>query len=129
MKQQFADTTELRKKLKELERHEGSNWMGFKGNGRTFIQLQEIIRPEIEMLKSFWDGNSVDNKKFYWWYCLPAYYDTPKEYLIYTSNDFGTSKYDVLHDRERYLESLQNQIFSLFHSWQFCTQGWTAYAY
>jgi hypothetical protein len=36
-------------------------------------------------------------------------------------------KYDIFHKREDHLEEILGIIFSLFHDWQFCTQGWTAY--
>lgn len=136
-KQLCANTQKVLAALKDLQKHDSNGWQDFNGNADIFLKLQEEIRPEREMLKSFWvwddpqnkqySGGHVDLTKFYRWQCLPAYYDTPREHLIYMSGHFATTKFDVLHDRECYLDFLQRWIFGLFHSWEFCTQGFTAY--
>lgn len=132
MKTIFCDTTDVRSEIKRLLEFQSNNWIGFEGDQNTFAELQGKILPEINYLKDFWDNQIVNDKKFWAWSCLSAYDDTPAKNRIYCNRERKCridhiDKYDVLHDRERYLGDLNREIFGLFHSWQFITQGWTAY--
>ena len=128
---EFSETTSVRKAIKELYAFRKNNWIGFEGDQNTFANLQQQILPEIKYLKDFWEEHCVDYHKFWAWNCLPAYDDTPEWKRFQSKTGLyrysNVSKYEVFHDRENYLEELNQEIWSLFHDWQFVTQGWTAY--
>lgn len=126
----FCDTTEVRKAIKQLYAFRQDNWKGFEGGQNTFANLQQKIMPEIEYLKGFWDEQCVNDHKFWAWNCIKAYDDTPEWKRCQSKTGYRylkVSKYEIFHDRESYLEELNEDIWSLFHDWQFVTQGWTAY--
>lgn len=126
--QPFCNTAAVLKTIKELDEFKANSWHGFTGGTDTFTDLQSEIRNEREYLKGFWNekGTTIDDKKFIGWKALPAYDDTPENHKVYTKK-VAETKYDILHDRERYLENLFYSVFSLYHDWHFVTQGWTAY--
>lgn len=132
MKTVFCNTTDVRSEIKRLFTFQENKWNGFDGNENTFADLQNKVLAEAKYLEDFWDDQIVNDQKFWGWSCLQAFDDTPEKYRMYCSrskefrNDH-VCKYDVLHDRERYLYELNTTIWSLFHDWQFVTQGWTAY--
>lgn len=127
-----VNTTDIRKHLKRLHEHDANDWTDCPNDGELLYNLQEQLRPEREFLKSFWgclDGEKnahVLDKFFIPWDYRPALYDMPLDRQKYALNR-SDGKYGIFHEREDYLEDLQLEICSLFHSWQFCTQGWTAY--
>ena len=136
--QPFCNVSAIRERCKELQEYSSNKWDGFTGNQNTFADLQDEVKKEYDYLHSFWhkkedgDIDYVINEKFYRWNCLPAFYDLP-QYLQDWSlgrGEFKTiqcDKYDIFHRREHFLEETLSWIFGLFHDWQFCTQGWTAY--
>lgn len=123
-----------------LYQHKVEAWQNYKGGEKIFLQLQEKVQAEAKYLKSFWDrdedGNEtlVMDKMFIPWNCLPAYDDMPEERQRYLTDRHvprrsrnGYDKYRVFHEREQWLEEVQQSIFSLYHDWHFATHGWTAY--
>lgn len=127
----FNETASVREELLTLQKQQDSDWQDLTINADTFTKLQQKVLPEFKYLKDFWEENEINNKKFWAWNCLPAYDDIPVKYRFRTMPNCckycNVSKYEVLHDREEYLENLLTIIWSLFHDWQFITQGWTAY--
>lgn len=132
LKTVFADTTEVRKKLRRLERLEPQctyvqdakkAWEETGVKASDFTELLDTIRPELQFLENFWTYNKFDNWKLYAWFCVPAYFDTPTSFMNVEEIE---TKWDLYHERRRYLEDLKRRIESLYHSWHFCTQGWDA---
>ena len=127
----FVNTSELIKTLNEIgERSHASNW--HKDDGEKLFNLQEELKKEREFLKSFWvkyDGEDSVHiplgglAGWKWWLAL---YDMPLDLQKYALGRCD-GKYGIFHEREDWLEKLQYDIFCLFHDWQFCTQGWTAF--
>ena len=137
--QPFCNVTAIRQKCKELQEYSSKRWDGFSGNNKTFADLQDEVKKEYEYLHGFWhkdESGEIDyviDEKFFKWNCLPAFYDLPQYLQDWSqgrTKEFrisGCCKYDIFHKREKYLEDTLWWIFSLFHDWQFCSQGWTAY--
>lgn len=135
--QPFCNTTEVIAKLDSIwENYQRHEWRGCNMAADDFIALQDMVTPEREYLKDFWtEHDCINLKKFYRWNCERAYYDLPINSQDYAGNrgkykkyySLGFDKYNVFHERERHLEDVQHRIFSMFHDWQFCTQGFTAY--
>ena len=124
------NTAEIVKKLNKLSKHDSSDWYNCPDDGEILFNLQEQLKPEREFLKSFWvneDGcTHIPFGGLAGWKWEDALYDMPNDFQKYALERCD-GKYGIFHERERWLEELQGWIFSLFHSWQFCTQGWTAY--
>lgn len=122
----FVNTSELVKTLNEIgERSHSRDWK--KDDGEKLFNLQEELKKEREFLKSFWnEENYIPSGGLAGWKWWLALYDLPL-YLQKYALDRCDGKYGIFHERENWLEELQNDIFCLFHSWQFDTQGWTAY--
>ena len=138
--QPFCNTSEVLAEISKLGDFKSKNWDGFTGNNNTFADLQEKVKKEYDYLHSFWEKDEsgdithVKDEKFIPWNPLPAFDDLSQESQDYASGRgrykrFYTSfcKYDIFHEREHQLEDLLWSIFGLFHDWQFCSQGWTAY--
>lgn len=127
----FVNTSELVKTLNEIgERSHSCDWK--KEDGEKLFNLQEELKKEREFLKSFWvkyDGEDsvhipLGGLAGWKWWLAP--YDLPLDLQKYALGRCD-GKYGIFHEREDWLEKLQHDIFCLFHSWQFDTQGWTAF--
>lgn len=137
--QPCCNTMAIKAKCNALYEFRKNDWKGFDGDFETFANLQDEVKKEYDYLHSFWHKNEygeidyVIDEKFIPWNCLPAFYDLPQfrqDWAQGRTREFkidGCCKYDIFHKREEHLEEILGIIFSLFHDWQFCTQGWTAY--
>ena len=128
----FVNTSELIKTLNEIgKRSHTSDWK--EEDGKALYNLQEELKKERDFLKSFWiteKGESGQEHTYVptlaGWKWELALYDLPLHLQKYALERCD-GKYGIFHEREDWLEELQHDIFCLFHSWQFDTQGWTAY--
>lgn len=130
----FVNTSELVKTLNEIgKRSHSSDWKD--EDGKTLYDLQEELKKERDFLQSFWITEKGESGREYTsiplgglagWNWEQALYDMPL-YLQKYALERSDGKYGIFHERERWLEELQHDIFCLFHAWHFDTQGWTAY--
>lgn len=133
----FVNTSPIVEKINILNGFREKNWHNFDGNVSTFADIDAALKSEYDYLRNMWDTTTVNEKCFSLWDAMPAYYDIPDHIRNYTQASYRDgygkkttqtiTKYDILHDRESYLLDLRFSISSLFHDWQFITQGWTAY--
>lgn len=133
----FVNTSPIVEKINVLDAFRKKNWHGFDGDASTFVALDLRLKNEYDYLQFMWNNNVINEKRFSRWNAMPAFYDIPDHVRDYTLASYRDghgrkvtqtiTKYDILHDREDYLRELRYAIASLFHDWQFITQGWTAY--
>ncbi len=101
--------------------------LNFSDNMAEIEDWYQKIADEHSFLKSFWNGDCLDLKKFFGWrHKEQAFYDLPYFSLKYVKH-FGLNSYDIFHQREHALDDALWLISSRFHQWEFETKGWTAY--
>jgi len=126
----FVNTSEIVKTLNDIgERSHSSDWK--EGDGAKLYELQEELKKERDFLQSFWITEKGESSPHIplgglaCWKWESALYDLPlylQEYALKRCD----GKFGIFHERERWLEELQNDIVHLFHMWHFDTKGWTA---
>ena len=133
--QPFCNTTDVYAKICELGEHNSKDWRNFNGDSQTFIGLQKAIKPELDFLTLIYEdagkSDTYPTKSLCKWRnALRAFDDMPLHLQDMTTGRGyfdHYDKWDVLFRRKDWLEEIYSAVFCLFHDWQFCKQGWTAY--